>query len=312
MRFINVLTGQNGNFIAVQNSHSIACDGYGQLPIRTGYEQVVAHRTSDLFALTAKKSGKVKSVSETGIVLEYDDGEIKGIELGRRFGNAAGLIIPHSVSADMKEGQKFKEGDLVCHNDGFFERDFLDPNNVVLKSGIMVKTALLESTTTLEDSSAISLKTAKLLTTNATKIKQVVVSFDQSVRRLVKVGDVLESENILCIIEDAVTAGNDLFDEDSLDTLKLLSAQTPQAKTKGTVERIEVYYHGEKEDMSDSLRNLVNASDRELKKRCESSGKQAFTGSVDEGYRIDGNPLILDTLAIKIYMTADVPATIGD
>jgi hypothetical protein len=286
--------------------------GYRQSPVRTGYEQVIAHRTSDLFALTAKKPGQVVSVSETGIVVKYDDGEEKGYELGRRFGNAAGLTIPHNVVSEMKAGQKFKEGDLICYNDGFFERDILNPNNVVWKAGIMVKTVLLESTQTLEDASSISTRVANLLTTKMTKVKTVVVNFDQSVRKLVKAGQSVESEDILCTIEDAVTANSGLFDEESLDTLRVLSAQTPQAKAKGVVERIEVFYHGDKQDMSDSLRELANASDRELAKRNKAAGKKAVTGQVDEGFRVDGDPLALDTMAIRIYITSDVPAGVGD
>ncbi len=298
--------------MGIQHSHGVACTGYAQSPVRTGYEQVIAHRTSDLFAMTAKKSGKVLSVSDTGMTVEYEDGEVKGYELGRRFGNAAGLVIPHQVSTEMKEGQKFKEGELICYNNGFFERDVLNPNSVVWKAGVMVKTALLESTATLEDSSAISKRIAEKLTTSVTKVKTIVVSFDQSVRRLVKVGDVVESENILCVIEDAITANAQLFDEESLDTLRVLSAQTPLAKAKGVVERIEVFYHGDKEDMSESLRTIANLSDKELAKRNKTMGKKAFTGSVDEGYRVDGDPLGLDTLAIRIYITGDVPAGVGD
>lgn len=300
------------NFIGIQHSHGVACAGYTQMSVRTGYEQVVAHRTSDLFAYTAKKPGKVVSISETGMVVQYNDGETRGIELGRRFGNAAGLVIPHSVKTELKVSQSFKEGDVLCYNDGFFERDLLNPSNVVWKAGMLVKTALMESTQTLEDSSAISERVAKLLTTKITKVKTIVVRFDQSVRKLVKLGDVLDSENILCIIEDAVTANSGLFDEQSLDTLRLLSAQTPQARAKGTVERVEVFYHGDKQDMSESLQLITAASDREMAKRNRSAGKKAYTGSVDEGFRVEGEPLSLDTVAIRVYITSDVPAGVGD
>lgn len=300
------------NFIGIQQAHTVACKGYTQMPVRTGYEQVIAQRTSDLFAFSAKKPGRVKSVTDDGMVVEYDDGEVKGIELGRRYGKAAGLTIPHDVITDLKEGQKFKEGELLCYNGGFFERDILNPNNVVWKAGVVVKTALMEAMVTLEDSSAISQRVAELLTTKTTKIKEIVLNFDQSVRRLVKAGDSVEPEDILCVIEDAVTANSELFDETTLDTLRILSAQTPTAKVKGVVERIEVYYHGDKEDMTESLRAIANASDREMAKRYKNAGKKAFTGSVDDSYRVDGEPLAPDTLSIRLYITSDVPAGVGD
>ena len=291
----------------------MSCIGYAQPQIRTGYEQVLPHRTSDLFAMTAKKPGKVISVSEHGIIVQYDgDEKPTGYELGRRFGNAAGLVIPHSVKTDMIPGQVFKTSELICYNTGFFEKDLFNPNDVVGKSGIMVKTALMESNATLDDSSAISRRAAKLLSTSTTKVKYIVVNFDQSIRRLVKPGDKVESESILCVIEDAITAESGLFDEESLDTLRILSAQTPQAKTIGKIERIEVFYNGMIEDMSDSLRSIVTTYDREFSKRNRAAGKTAYTGSVDEGFRIEGDPLSLDTLAIKVYITGEVPAGVGD
>jgi hypothetical protein len=300
------------NFIAIQQSHGIACNGYTQAAVRTGYEQVLAHRTGDLFSMSARKPGKVTSVTEEGIVVTYDDGEVKGFELGRRYGSAAGLTIPHTVISEMKVGQKFDKGQILCYNTGFFERDLLNPNNIVWKAGVTVRLALLESTQTLEDASSISPRVAKLLTTPMTKVKTYTVNFDQSVRRLVKAGDKVESEDILCVIEDAVTSGSDLFDESTLDTLRILSAQAPQAKTKGIVERVEVFYHGDKEDMSETLRAIANASDRDLVKRGKAIGKAGYTGSVDEGFRVEGTPLSLDTMAIRVYITADVDAGVGD
>jgi hypothetical protein len=300
------------NFIAIQQGHGVACAGYHANPIRTGYEQVIAHRTGDLFATTAKKPGKVLSLDEHGIVVQYDDGTKQGIELGRRFGAAEGATIPHEVRAALKLGQKFKVGDVIAYNEGFFEQDLLDPSQVIWKPGVTVRVALMESPLTLEDSSAISRKTADLLRSKTTKIREIIVDFKQSIRELVKLGQAVESEDILCVIEDETTARNDLFDKESLDTLKILSAQSPKAKVKGTVERIEVYYHGEKDDMSEGLRSLATASDRQFIARDKAAGKTPMTGQVDDSYRVDGDPLTLDTMAIRIYITADVPAGVGD
>jgi hypothetical protein len=290
----------------------LACNGYSQASVRTGYEQVIAHRTSDLFAHTARQDGKVISRNDTGIVIEYADGTRKGIELGRRFGSAAGLTIPHDIVCTLKEGDKIKKGDIVSYNEGFFERDMLNPNNLVFKSGINVKTALYESNQTLEDSSSISKELANKLSTKTTKVKTIIVEFNQRIVNLVKVGSQIEPDTTLCFIEDSTTSNTSLFDADSLNTLRLLSSQSPSAKVKGTIDRIEVFYNGELEDMSDSLRSLAIASDKELSKRYKSSGHTSFTGSVNEDFRIDGESLVMDTCAIKIYMTGDVAMATGD
>lgn len=300
------------NFISIQHSHGVACEGYHQTAVRTGYEQIVGSRNSDLFCFIAKKPGKVISLNDSGVVVEYNTGEKIGVELGRRYGSAAGLTIPHDVVPNVVLGQEFSDGDCIAYNKGFFEPDVLNPKQVIWKSSMLVKTVLLESTDTLEDSSAISSRISRQLRTQITSIRTIVVSFEQEIHRLVKAGDSLEYESILCVIEDAVTAGSGLIDSETLDTLQVLSSQTPQAKSKGVVERVEIYYNGDREDMSESLEALTDISDKQISRRMRSMGRKPFTGSVDENFRIENEPLNLDTAAIRIYITSDVDAGTGD
>lgn len=306
------ITAKRVGFVSIQHGHGIACKGYRQGSVRTGYEQIIAHRTSDLFAYTARQPGEVLSKTESGIKIKYEDGTVKGIEIGRRFGNAAGLVIPHNVVCELNAGDKFVKGQIIVYNDGFFEKDLLNPNQVVWKVGITVKTVLLESNQTLEDASSISKRVSDLLTTKTTKVKTIVVNFDQVIRNIVSPKDSVEPESILCTIEDAVTSNSNLFDEESLNTLRLLSNQTPTAKVKGIVERIEVFYHGEKEDMSDSLKTICNTYDRDLSARSRASNKVGMNGSVNNDLRIEGDPLMLDTVAIRFYITSEIKAETGD
>lgn len=300
------------NFISIQHGSGVAAKGYKPTPLRTGYEQVLAQRTDDLFAYTAKQPGKITKVSKSSITITYEDGSTHSVELGRRFGTAAGSVFPHSVVTQLSVGDTVEPGKVVAYNEDYFTPDTLNPGKVVWKAGLMVKTAIAESPDTLEDSSAISEKIADALTTNMTKVRTLVIPFDNTVRRMVAAGTQVDSESILCTIEDAVTADNDLFNEDTLDTLRVLSANTPRAKYAGTVERIEVFYHGDLEDMSDSLRALAMDSDKALAKRRKAMGKPVVTGSVDGGVRFESNPLELDSVAIKLYITTPVSAGIGD
>lgn len=298
--------------MAIQQSHSIACDGYHQPTLRTGYENIVADRSEDMFAITAKKPGVVQSITDKGIIVEYEDKEVKGYELGRRYGNAAGLIIPHQIHSSLKTGDKIAVGDAILYNTGFFEPDAFNPKRVIWKNAVNVKTALWESTQTLEDASCISPRIAEKLKTKTTKAKQIVVDFDQTVSRILKPGDRVDYDSILCIIQDSITANAKVFDEATLDTLKVVGSQTPKAGVKGIIERIEVFYHGDKEDMSESLQALCTASDKQFREKAKSLNRKAFTGSVDAGYRIDGTPLGLDCVCIKIYITSNVSAGVGD
>lgn len=299
-------------FVSIQQEHAIACDGYHQSIIRTGYDTIVPHRTIDLFAATAKKPGVVRKVSPTGIIVDYDDGNSQGFEIGRRYGNAQGLTVAHDVITPLKEGDRFEVGDPISYNTGFFEPDFFDPRKIVWKNSINVRTVLWESAETLEDSSVISKRVSEKLVAKTTKVKWVVMKFKEQITDLVKPGTVVNADTVLCTIQDEVSANSGLFDEKSLETLRTLEAQTPRAHVKGVVDRVEVYYHGDKEDMSESVRAICNESDRNLKQRLASIGEEPVTGQVDGGMRIDNDPLGFDTIAIKIYITSSVKSGVGD
>lgn len=300
------------NFISVQNSQTAASIGYTPTPIRTGYERMLAHRTDDLFAATAKKDGVVKSIDGDHVLIEHKDGTTRIVELGRRYGDNAGSTIPHMVLSDLKEGQKVKVGDVLAFNKDFFVRDTLDPSQVLWKPGAIATVAFMETPGTYEDSCEISEAFAERLTSKTTSVKTIRVRFDQEIRDLVAVNEQVGLETILCTIEDQFEGNNDLFDEDALASLKHLSSHTPRAKVKGVVERIEVLYRGHIDDMSKSLRSLSVASDNRRSKLNQKMGKKVIKGSVDESYRIEGKSLEMDMAAIQIYMTGDTAAGYAD
>ena len=282
------------------------------MPFRTGYEQIIAQRTSDIFAAAAQQDGKVTSMTEKSLVVTYADGSQTSVELGLRHGTAQGTTYPHEVISDLKEGQKIKRGDILAYNRKFFEPDRFNPGQVTLKTGAIARTALMDVIDTLEDGSVISQELARELNTQTTEVRTLQVRFDQSVHELVKVGDHVDLETILCTIEDPETANNPLFDEVSLDTLRRLTALTPRAKVVGHVSRIECYYHGDFEDLSENLQALVGASDRRRKRQAKALGRKAFTGAVDTSFRVQGKALDLDTVAIQVYIDHDVSANTGD
>lgn len=300
------------NFVNIQQSHVISAEGYRATPLRTGYDQILAHRVDETFATVADKAGRVKKVDEDHMVVEYADGTSTAVQLGRRFGTAAGSTYPHDLVTQFKEGDKVAKGDVLAYNAGFFEPSPYSKNQVSWKGGVLTRTVVIETAGTLEDSSYITHGLAKKLSTEVVKEKIVIVRFDQTIRDMVRVGDKVDLDTILCTIEDAVTADNKLFDDESMSTLRLLSAMTPTAKMVGQVQKIEVFYHGDMEDMSESLQTIANTTDRDRRKEARRLGKTEVTGSVDQSMRIDGNGLDLDCMAIKFYIVSRVGTGLGD
>ena len=300
------------NFITIQHAQGIAAVGNAVMPLRTGYERVVSQRATGMFAATAQQDGKVTKVSGTAISVEYKDGSVQHFELGRRFGSAAGSIYPHSLKTGLKAGQAFKAGTTLIYNENFFTPDPLDPSLVLYKGGALCLTAFVEANDTFEDSSTLSVEMAKQMHTGVTHVRNLFFSFDQTVRNLISVGSEVDPEAILCTIEDAVTADNDLFSDATLDTLKLLSGNTPRAKYGGHVEKLEVFYYGDLEDMSPTLRAIAEKADAELIKQRKALGLTPVTGYMTDSIRIDKTVLEPDNLVIKVYITEDSGVGQGD
>lgn len=299
-------------FISIQHEHGVAVNGQMENILRTGYEPVIAHRASEMFAVTAKQKGVVKEVTEEGISVQYADGSTKSYPLGRQYGENAGMTIPHTLVTNLKVGTKFTEGDAIAFNKGFFKPDTLNPRQVVWCNGTYANFALCEPADVIEDASVICQELANMLETEQTKQRTIIVKFSQAVHRLVKVGESVKYDDVLCILQDDITSGLDLYDDADIDSLKALGSQAPKAKYDGVVERIEVFYRGDKEDMSDAIRKIVNQSDRETASRRKAMGKTVVTGEVDEGFKVKGNSIPLDSVAIRIYITGPEPAGVGD
>ena len=300
------------NFVSIQQSHTIAARGYHQPIVRTGYEYVIGNRTSDMFCTTAKQDGKVVQIDDNGIIVEYKDGTKKGVALGTSYGKAEGSVYPHTIVTDLKLGQKVSQGNVIAYNRNFFEPDMFSNSNVVLKNSMTVRTVLYESNQTHEDSSAISAELSDRLNATTTKVKSYTINFNQNIREVLTPGTRVTPKSILMLIEDEITSTAGVFDSDSIASLKRLANQSPRASYVGEITKVEVYYNGDKADMSPALKSLADKSDREMSASLRASGKPVVNGQVTEEYRVGGVPLTMDKAEIRFYINVSTRAGVGD
>lgn len=301
------------NFISIQNSHTVACDGYATLPVRTGAEQAISHRVGAGYCNIAEEDGVIESIVDgVGGVLRYKNGTALGFTLGRRFGKAGGQTIPHEMATTFKVGDKVKAGEVVSYNSGWFEPDYFNKNQVLYKAGTIATVALVETKQTHEDACTITEKFSRKLGTKLTKVKKVRLEFQDVLTDLVKIGQEVDFETPLVLIQDEMTANMGAFSADTIATLASMSQQAPAAKVRGVVEKIEVFYHGSKDDMSPSVRALANYGDKMLQAQAKATDAPVFTGSTDESYRVDGDPLLPGTMCVVFYITDHVTAGIAD
>lgn len=300
------------NYINIQMSHALAAEGATIPAVRTGEETMIARKVPSMWAVCAQHSGVVKSIGDTAVTVEYDGNRVDHYEIGRKFGSSAGITTPQNLMCNVRVGQKLKVGDVIVYNSGFFAPDPLNPGNVVMKQGVLSRVALTEAPLTYEDSSMIFPTLSKKLRISKTVIQTVISPFDRKVRVMVSPGDEVNARQALCIVESPTAAAAGVFSAEAYDSLRRLRSKSPRATRSGKVEKIEVLYRGDIKEMSSSLRDIAKEYDKELANRLRSLGKPVFTGEVDDGYRINGNPLALNTIAIRFYITHTEEAGTSD
>lgn len=274
---------------------------------------MLAHRCGDLFAFSTKEPGVVTDISAKHLSVTYASGQRVAVEMGRRFGVVAGKNIPHQIVTDAVVGQKFEKNAVLAWNSDFFQRDRFYPDQVRYKAGVLIRYGITDTVDTFEDSSAITTKTSKLMSTKLTKKKTFILRADQKISHLVREGTVVESDDVLCVIEDPITANTNLFNETTADLLKERGARTQLAGVDGVVEQIEVLYRCDLEDMSESIREIATRADRQRAKLAKQLGRgDAPAGRILDRVRVNGRPLETDTIAVTVFITYSLPMVAGD
>lgn len=302
------------NFVNIQMGSGMASEHYGVSPFRTGQEKLVSHRTSNKHATIAPRDGRVMEVDDVGVTVEYlNPKESITYPLGRWFGSHEGTMYPHDNVTKWKKGNKVPEGTVITYNDKHFQVDEFNPTQVNWKNGVMANVALIEGEPTFEDSSTLDEWLSEQLEAEVTKPKDVSFPATSYLVNLLKPGDKIDYDTILCTFADATSSGMDGFSEEVSSTLSKMSSHSPRAGVKGVIDRIEIVYHGEIEDMSESVGAVVKTYDRIRRREAKASATpKAETGSVDGSYRVDGNPLEFNYVAIRFFITHLAPAVGGD
>ena len=287
---------------------------YNATPNRvlSGAERTVAFRTDDIWARNAKKAGKVTEVTKDTLTVEYTDGETESFPVGRYFGTWSGTIIPHDIKTDLKVGDVFDVDDILAYNANYFQPDSLNPRHVIFKRGIRGNILFWETTDTLEDADCISKDFSKKLATGMSEKRPVKVAADYAIELLKVEGDEVDPETILCTLRPPMSGLSSKYNPDQLDALDTLKTLVPAAKYPGVIERIEVMYTGELEDMSESLQELVTKYDSKLYRLNKKLNIPVKAAKVDSTYAIDNVDIGENQVVIMFYITEIVGAGIGD
>jgi hypothetical protein len=94
--------------------------------------------------------------------------------------------------------------------------------------------------------------------------------------------------------------------------LQNISSLSPKAKYNGIIDRYEIKYNGEVNDMSPSLKKLAIKLDRHIYEETKGTDYEAHNNRVTSEYRSEGKNLNIDTLELKVFIKLDLKQGVGD
>ena len=288
-------------FTGTQWSQAISASNYGIVSLRTGYENVIPHRTSELYSKVAKANGKVTEVKDDELVITYDDKTVDRYPLGLVIGEASGELHRHTRVTDMKVGDVFKKGDVVGWDDNWFMRDMFCPGQVGLKGGFMVRVGLFEDQDTYEDSIAISSRIANETRIPYIKPTPFTMKLTDNLILKAKVGDDVEQDSILCDIEEPhLVEGS--HDASFVEEVNKLGIKQVKSTHHGKIVDIKVLYNGQLDKMSDSVRQFVAKANKLTKRKNQIIGSSVETNAVSGSFNVNRPMIQPDTLLVIFYV----------
>ena len=308
------------NFINIQSSHLVPVKQYDRLRVRTGYERIVAHRCSRIFAGVAEDDGKVTNIDNKAKLIEvtYKDGRKDVFPFGESYTEFQSFEVTNRVDVDVKLGQSFKKGDVLTHNRDYFHRDH-DTGQVDFSIGSLANVALTESDATTEDSCEISKRLSDKLTMYPTNEKKVVLPAKSLVHFCAKVGDhVVPTDNLMIFEESPMESPMFAADDDTLNMIADLNKSTPHADHEGEIVKIDAYYGCDIKDMSPTLQPIVKEAIAEKVRRSklasvtDKADEYPTSSVIDKDSKYKGTMFTKDTVMLIFHIKEAIPHGTGD
>ena len=255
----------------VQTSkHMVRTIDSDPLLVTNGSDEALVQMSADRFAFKAKKKGTISEVTDNYIMIDYEDGTSDYINLANSIekNSDGGYFVPLKLdkSKEYKVGDKVKPNDVIAYDKYSFSNSVGESDNLAYNIGKLAKIAIVNTDEGFEDSGVITEKMAKKLATPINYQFTAFIDADAVMYKFAKVGDNVQ-------VGDSLAIWMPPFDDEAADLLlKNLSSEDVtelgkhvlSSEVTGTVTAVKIYRTVETEELSDSLRKIVEAYEKPL------------------------------------------------
>jgi hypothetical protein len=262
-----------------QSKHVVPVASDVACPISYDMERVMPYLSND-FSHVAKMDGEIVEIANNVMIIKYKDGTFDDVDLSERpaKNTDGGFYIMNQMSTDLKVGNKVKAGQIVAYDKKYINGTsdmFGDPLAVM---GTMARVAVETNGGVYEDACYITDNLAHRMQTKITRQKRVILSRFANIKYMVKIGQQLKANDPILVFDDT----EDEFSsqilaqmaEEAEDDDEIIASSAPViTKHGGVVKDIRIYYTIPLEQMTDSMKKIVNDYNKEANKREKTIGK---------------------------------------
>lgn len=274
-----------------QSCHAIPVKEQSPCLITNGFDSTIQYRTSNDFSYVAKQDGEVIDRDDDAniMIIKYKDGTVQAIDLDEKTvqNGGGGFYLQNKLDTTFKKGDKFKKDAILAFDHHYYKDTGVLGNK--LTYGTLVKSACISNMATYEDSTWSTYRVSRAMSTDITmKEVSVVIGKNSNIDFIVKKGDRVRNGDDLVRFDTAYSdAEMNEFLKDIRSDLKEdivnLGKSKYTTKHDGIVADVRVYPAVDKDEMSGSLRKLVNDVQSHEKKRRKFMDK--YDGNKNSVYR---------------------------
>lgn len=311
------------------SKHGMRCNHSDPALITSGADEALPYLISNTFAYKAKENGKVvEIVPDEYMIIEYDkpvDGKShEYIDLSESVqkNSSSGFYVTLKLDTELKEGKRFKAGDIVAYDKQSFSDEMGADDNIAYNIGTLAKFAILNTDEGFEDSAIISNSLSEAMASDVVLEKEITIPKAANVYNLVKKGQEIHEGDTLMILQNA-------YDEEDVNMLlKNLAGSEDEitdlgripikSKVTGVVQDIIIERTVEIDELSPTLKKVVNSYENDIKRKKKAMAQYSIedenktlpdtkampaTGKLKNAY---------DSVVIRIYLMYHDKFKVGD
>lgn len=311
------------------SKHGMRCNHSDPALITSGADEALPYLISNTFAYKAKENGKVvEIVPDEYMIIEYDkpvDGKShEYIDLSESVqkNSSSGFYVTLKLDTELKEGKRFKAGDIVAYDKQSFSDEMGADDNIAYNIGTLAKFAILNTDEGFEDSAIISNSLSEAMASDVVLEKEITIPKAANVYNLVKKGQEIHEGDTLMILQNA-------YDEEDVNMLlKNLAGSEDEitdlgripikSKVTGIVQDIIIERTVEIDELSPTLKKVVNSYENDIKRKKKA---MAQYGIEDENKTLPDTKAMpatgklknaYDSVVIRIYLMYHDKFKVGD